>query len=321
MTASSAAISVEQLTRVFVSRGQHKVPVRANDNISFTVQRGEVFGLLGPNGAGKTTLIWQLMGLLAPTSGHITVEGIDVVRYPERVKQIVGFLPQAGAPMRAVEVEQALRFTGRLRGQTDGDARAQAQLLMRELELLPHARRLVQQLSGGMRRLVDCAMALMGQPQLLILDEPTNELDPHKRQLVWNLIARLSREYGSTCVLVTHNVLEAEKVLQRVAVIVHGRMITVGTPSEIKQRAGGKIRLELRLREETHDVAVALRELAAVGSREQRPGVYRFYLDEHQIPAATAIIVQRMGLNALDDFRLAPPSLEDVYLDLDHNQQ
>src|SRR5262245_31451161 len=132
MQPNPIAIQVEHLTRLYSAKGQ---VIRANDDLSFEVRRGEIFGLLGPNGAGKTTLISQLLGLLAPTSGIIWVEDIDVVRNPEAIKQMSGFLPQTGLPMRFVEVERALRYTGRLRGQSEADAKQQSQSLMKELGL------------------------------------------------------------------------------------------------------------------------------------------------------------------------------------------
>ncbi len=239
MPLPNIAVDVQHLTRHYPSRARNTPPVVANDDLSFHVLRGECFGLLGPNGAGKTTLISQLLGILAPTSGQIWVGGVDMVRAPQHGKQLIGYLPQHGLAMRSVEVERALRYTGRLRGQSEADARAQVREILEELELAPYASRSVNQLAGGMARLAYFAMALMGRPPILILDEPTNELDPQKRKLIWDVLARRNREQGTTCILVTHNVLEAEKVLQRVGVMQHGRMIAVGTPGELKQRASG----------------------------------------------------------------------------------
>lgn len=315
MPADSIAIRVEHLTRVYSARGQ---PIRANDDVSFEVRRGEIFGLLGPNGAGKTTLISQLLGLLAPTSGSIWLEGIDVVRQPEAIKHMSGFLPQTGLPMRYVEVERALRYTGRLRGQSEADARDQARSLMEALGLVESAQRYVNKLSGGMLRLTNFAMALMGRPRLLVLDEPTNELDPHKRQVIWNMIGQLNREQGTTCVLVTHNVLEAEKVIQRVAVMHRGRIIALGTPGEVKLRSGGKVRLEFRFKEGETLQTQEIDKLMALGHYEEMAsGQYRLYLPRDQVMMATSLVINEIGLDRLDDFRLAPPSLEDVYLELD----
>ena len=289
-----------------------KKAVQANRDISFEVNRGEIFGLLGPNGAGKTTLIQQLLGLLKPTAGEICLEGVDIVRDPEGAKRLVGFLPQTGLPMRYVEVEQALRWTGRLRGQTDSAADKQAQDLLDQLHMRSYARQYVNKLSGGMLRLVNFAMALMGEPPILFLDEPTNELDPQMRRLVWDMVSSLNRDKGITCILVTHNVLEAERVIQRVAVMQCGSLIALGTPGELKLRSASRVRLEFQLKDgETIDVA----QLASLGDVEQSgPGAYRLYLDPHQVGAAADQIVNQLGLECLEDFRLAPPSLEDVYL-------
>jgi ABC-type multidrug transport system ATPase subunit len=318
MPTSDVAIDVQHLTRHYHPRVRNALPVVANDDLSFRVPRGECFGLLGPNGAGKTTLICQLLGILAPTSGQIRLGGVDVVRDPERGKRLVGYLPQSGLAMRSVEVERALRYTGRLRGQSEADARAQARAVLDELELVPYAGRSVNRLSGGLARLAYFAMALMGRPPILILDEPTNELDPHKRRLIWDVLARRHREQGTTCVLVTHNVLEAEKVLQRVGVMQRGRMIAIGTPGELKQRAGAMVRLEFWLKDGAACTDEEQGRVAALGALEQRrPGHYRLDHAPAQCVAATERGMHQIGRARLDDFRLTPPSLEDVYLELD----
>ncbi|WP_208723016.1 ABC transporter ATP-binding protein/permease [Corallococcus llansteffanensis] len=305
------------MTRTFQGEGRDKRKIVANDALSFEVRRGEVFGLLGPNGAGKTTLVSQLLGLLQPSSGRIFVEGIDVTRRPQLVKELVGFLPQTRLGLRFVEVEQALIYVGRLRGQTEADARRQARELLEELGLTECSRQYVYQLSGGQTRIVNFAMALMGWPPVLLLDEPTNELDPHKRRQVWDVIARLNREHGTTCILVTHNVLEAEKVIRRVAVMQSGRIIALGTPGELKARLGARVRLELQLRDGEGLAPENHLKLAAMGDLEQpHPGRYRLYLPTLQVALATDLVVNQLGLAQLDDFRLAPPSLEDVYLEL-----
>jgi len=315
---NAISIRVENVSRIFPGKGRDKRPVIANDNLTFEVKRGEIFGLLGPNGAGKTTLVSQLLGLLQPTSGQIWLEGIDVVKYPDKAKRLVGYLPQTGLPMRFVEVIQALHYTGRLRGQTDSDAQRQAAQLIEELGMSEYANRYVNKLSGGMMRLTNFAMSLMGQPQVLVLDEPTNELDPHKRRMVWEMIARLNREQGVTCILVTHNVLEAEKVIQRVAVMQKGQIISLGTPGELKLKAGGKVRLEFQLKEGEELNPGDLARLRELGELEEpRPTAYRLYLLPALVGKATEMVVNEFGLTRLDDFRLAPPSLEDVYLELD----
>ena len=312
MTEQRISIQVEHLTRVYPG----KQPVRANDDLNFEVRQGEIFGLLGPNGAGKTTLVYQILGLTLPTSGKIWLEGIDVAKYSKQIKHITGFLPQTGLPMRYVEVERALHFTGRLRGQSEVDAKRQSQQLIDELGIGEYAKRYVHKLSGGILRLTNFAMALMGSPKVVVLDEPTNELDPHKRRLVWDMIARLNRERGMTCVLVTHNVLEAERVIQRVAVMQHGKIVAFGTPGELKLFSGGKVRLDFRLKDGESLNSSEAEQLTALGElNTQRPGDFSVLLASNQAAAATDLIMTQIGMTRLDDFRLSPPSLEDVYLE------
>jgi len=306
------AIQAQHLSHTYPG----KPPVIANDDVSFSVRQGEIFGLLGPNGAGKTTLISILLGLVRPTSGDICIEGIDVIKEPDKVKELIGFLPQTGMPMRYIEVERALFFTGRLRGQSAPDAKQQAAALIDELGLGDYRRKYVNKLSGGYLRLTNFAMALMGRPRILFLDEPTNELDPHRRRIVWDMIAHLNDQEGLTCVLVTHNVLEAERVIQQVAVMRKGRIIASGTPGELKLSANqnSRVKLEFRLKE-----GETLPEnLPPIWANVQtvRAGQYSLTIALDEMEAATALVVRHFGPERLDDFRIAPPSLEDIYLDL-----
>ncbi len=309
------SIRVEHLTRIYPG----KTPLLANDDLNFEVKRGEIFGLLGPNGAGKTTLVCQLLGLTQPTSGAIWLEGIDVVKHADQVKRITGFLPQTGLPMRYVEVERALHYTGRLRGQTDADAKTQTRKLIDELGIGEYARRYVHKLSGGILRLTNFAMALMGSPQVVVLDEPTNELDPQKRRVVWDMIGRLNAQQGVTCVLVTHNVLEAERVIQRVAVMKHGKIVAFGTPGELKLFSGGKVRLEFRLKAGESLNVTEMERLTALGKLDSsRSGDYAVLLGTDQVSGATDMLMSQIGMARLDDFKLSPPSLEDVYLEFEN---
>jgi len=217
--------------------------------------------------------------------------------------------------MRYVEVERALYFTGRLRGQSEIDAKHQTHQLIEELGIGEYAKRYVHKLSGGILRLTNFAMALMGTPKIVILDEPTNELDPQKRRIVWDMIAHLNRERGVTCVLVTHNVLEAERVIQRVGVMQHGEIVAFGTPGELKLYSGGKVRLDFRLKAGENLNETEHEKLTALGTLDsQRPGDYCVQLASDKVAMATDLIMTQIGMTRLDDFKLSPPSLEDVYL-------
>ena len=312
------AIEVCHLTRSFRGNGSAR-PTLANDDVSFSVARGQIFGLLGPNGAGKTTLVSQMIGLVRPTSGTITIEGIDAIADPDTVKATTGFLPQTGLSMRLIEVHRALYYTGRLRGQSPCDARLQTAEMIERLDIGEHADRYVDKLSGGMRRMVNFGMALMGRPRLLVLDEPTNELDPKNRRLVWDVVTERSAADGTTVVLVTHNVLEAEKTVHRVAVMHRGRISAMGTPAELKARADDRTRMELYLKDGAELYADELARLAQVGQVERgnRDGLYLVQSEPERAPALMDAVVSGIGLARLDDFRMARPTLEDVYLKLD----
>ncbi len=309
----AAAIDVRNLTK------QYKGGKLANDRLSLCVERGQIFGLLGPNGAGKTTLVLQVLGLLTPTKGSITVEGVDVVRHPDRIKAFSSLMPQTRVAMRNLELHRALYITGRLRGQSDRAAREQAESLIERLELGEHRNQYLDRLSGGLMRVAAFAMSLVGNPKLIVLDEPTNELDPVRRRMVWDIISDLNRSGAVTCVLVTHNVLEAERVIEQVAMIDGGRVVAVGTPGELKTQLGDEVRLEVVLKPE------AVRDGHAEwveGGLDRfgrvvrlRPGQYAVFVPRDGVGAAVDEMLHGLE-SALDDFRLAPPSLEDVYIHL-----
>ncbi|MEV0642652.1 ABC transporter ATP-binding protein/permease [Streptomyces sp. NPDC050619] len=315
-TDDGPAIEVRDLVRAYRGRGGELI--RANDGLTFDVPRGQVFGLFGANGAGKTTLVLQMLGLVRPTSGSITVNGFDVVRHPELVKSTVGFLPQRGLSMRLIEARRALHYTGRLRGQSEADTRRQTDELIDELGLGPYADRQVERLSGGLMRLVNFGMTLMGRPELIVLDEPTNELDPHNRRLIWDIVQRRAAEDGTSVVLVTHNVLEAEKAVHRVAVMHAGRITAMGTPGELKEQTGARARLELFVRDGGNLTDVEAARLGRLGlvTPGDRPGSYLVTAPPDRIQPLLEVLVNDLGVTRVDDFRFARPTLEDVYLSL-----
>ncbi|MFI0219607.1 ABC transporter ATP-binding protein [Streptomyces lydicus] len=296
-------------------RGAAQAPaVRANDGITLDVRRGEIFGLLGPNGAGKSTLVRQLTGLLRPDSGSIAALGHDLVRHPERAARLLGYLGQESTALDEMTVALAVETTGRLRGLATRAARAERDAVVEELGLTGLAGRALKKLSGGQRRLACVATALIGERPLLVLDEPTTGMDPVARRAVWAAVDRRRAERGATVVLVTHNVLEAESVLDRVAVIDRGRVIACDTPGGLKDRVSDEVRLELVWRDrpplDVPEVA-ALEPAARVSGRR-----WTLRLPADRARAAVAAVAGGPAFAALDDFTLATPSLEDVYLAL-----
>jgi ABC-2 type transport system ATP-binding protein len=316
MTASATpCFAVRGLVRTFKGRtGKNPTPpVVATDGVDLTVEQGQVFGLLGPNGAGKTSLVRQLIGLLTPDTGTVTLFGQDVTGRPDLVSRQVAYLAQTEPALEELSVRAAVDTTGRLRGLTRAEATTATSALLDELGLDPVADRPLAKLSGGQRRLAGVATALVGDRPVLVLDEPTTGLDPQARRAVWDALHQ-RRVHGATVVLVTHNVLEAETVLDRVAVLDRGRVIADDTPGRLKALVSDEVRLDLVWRRDPplDDPSVAMLAVLAtvVGNR------WSTRLDAADARDALGRLTAGPAFAALDDFTLATPSLEDVYLTL-----
>jgi ABC-2 type transport system ATP-binding protein len=237
MTAT-AAIDATGLVKSF---GQ----LRAVDGIDLEVRQGEIFGVLGPNGAGKTTAIRMLATLLPIDSGQARVFGVDVVREPHRVRQLVGVTGQYASVDEELTATENLWMFGRLQGLRSADARAAAGRLLEQFDLTEAASKPISQFSGGMRRRLDLAASLITRPPLIFLDEPTTGLDPRTRGQMWDTIRGLVNE-GCTVLLTTQYLDEADQLAGRIAVIDHGRKVAEGTPDELKSSAG-RSTLQLQL--------------------------------------------------------------------------
>ncbi|MEV7021437.1 ABC transporter ATP-binding protein [Kitasatospora sp. NPDC093558] len=307
--------AVRDLVKTYrAGRGSAATEIRANDGITLTVRPGEIFGLLGPNGAGKSTLVRQLCGLLRPDSGSVELFGHDIVRHPELAARLLGYLGQESTALDELTVALAAETTGRLRGLSRARARAEAGEVLTELGLEPIAGRPLAKLSGGQRRLACFGAALVGERPLLVLDEPTTGMDPVARRAVWAAVDRRRAERGTTVLLVTHNVIEAETVLDRVAVVDEGRVIACDTPGGLKALVDGDVRLDLVWRDEAPVGVPAVAELARRAERTGRRWTVR--TSPEQARELVAAVTTGPAFAALDDFTLATPSLEDAYLKL-----
>ncbi len=275
----------------------------ANDDISLALRPGEVYGLLGPNGAGKTTLVRQVLGLLKPTSGTIAVEGVDVVANPGFARRRIGFLPQGQFDLQSVHVDELIYAIARLRGHSRSDARRRTGEVIARLDLEEFRKTMMHTASGGVRRLAGFAAAIVGETHLLVLDEPTNDVDPIRRQMLWDTIADLGR-HGTTVLLVTHNLAEAERVIDRLAIIDGGRIIREGTPASLRSVVTEKLRLEITLAAEVE----AHQSLVA---DPRRAGLYLF--EESALAAVTGWLGGLRDGGQLLDFRIGPPDLDDIY--------
>jgi ABC-type multidrug transport system ATPase subunit len=277
----------------------------ANSGIHLRIQEGEIFGLLGDNGAGKSTLVRQLANLLRPTSGRITFLGRELGRDPLLVPLNVGYMPQDAAAVNNLTVGEALYFTAHLRGLDRRAARAERDRLLSlwDIEALQH--KIGQGLSGGERRLMQLALSMVASPPVLVLDEPTNDLDPQRRKQVWDILRDLNQSRGTTIIFITHDAIEAEKIIQRVGILRAGELVALGRPSELKAQVDRKLRLEVYT---AGDRPPALPE--GLEAARLDAGRWLVYLERDQ----AAIVLESLDMRLVDDFRLYSATLEDLYL-------
>jgi ABC-2 type transport system ATP-binding protein len=284
---------------------------RANDEISLSVETGEVFGLLGPNGAGKTTLVNQVIGLVAPTSGRILISGEDIVSNPDVARQACSFQPQSQVPIDGLSPSQAIELVGRIRGGQKSEVHQRARVLINALNIEEWAEKPGQTLSGGVRRLTAFCMAAVVPGQLVILDEPTNDVDPLRRRLLWKEVRNLA-DMGASVLLVTHNVLEAERSVDRLAIIDHGKVIGAGTPASLKGFENGFLRLELIL--EPFATSPALPTFLTNATKIGQRIIGR--VEMNRVDQALDWAQRLRKMEAIEEFSIGPATLEDVYVSL-----
>jgi ABC-2 type transport system ATP-binding protein len=308
------AIHAEGLLKIYKSG---KTEVRALDGLDLDVEEGTVLGLLGPNGAGKTTTVRILATLLRPDGGHATVAGFDVVKQAQELRAVIGLSGQYAAVDENLTGLENLAMFGRLYQLNGAEADRRAGDLIERFDLADAGPRPVKTYSGGMRRRLDLASALIGRPRLLFLDEPTTGLDPRSRLGMWDVIRDLVKE-GVTLLLTTQYLEEADALTDEIAVVDHGKIIAQGTSDSLKSSVGGE-RIEIVLHN-GDDIARAAEELARSGH-----GNHVVDEDERRITLPSDGGMQELVqigsvLNdagvAIDDFGLRRPTLDDVFLSL-----
>jgi ABC-2 type transport system ATP-binding protein len=285
--------------------------VLANDGVCLRVEDGEVFGLLGHNGAGKTTLVNQIVGLLKPDAGTITVAGVDAIAHPARVRALCSLQPQANAPLTGITPRKAVELIGRIRGGRREEVRSRADALLHHLRLDDWADRKAQGLSGGVNRLVAFCMAVVVPGRLVVLDEPTNDVDPVRRRLLWEEVRRLA-DTGCTVLLVTHNVTEAERAVDRIAILDQGRTAATGSPAALKRHVLDELRLDVVW--EPGATSCAPPRVTKVTAQSGRRS--RFILRQQDLEPSAAWAQHLRERGRIEEFSLGPATLEDVYIDL-----
>ena len=283
----------------------------ANDRLSLHVEPGEVYGLLGPNGAGKTTLVKQVIGLLKPDSGAITLGPHDLVADPDAARQLCSYLPQAQMPINSFKAHEAIKITGMIRGGSAAAVARRRDDLIDELDIGEWRDTLGAKLSGGVKRLVGFAMVSVWPGRIVILDEPTNDVDPLRRRLLWEQVRRLGDE-GVAVFLVTHNVLEAGKSVDRLAIIDEGRILAEGTPSSLKSEDRGRLRLQVMLVPKTNTPELPPFVVDHTRVRNTLIAVIPESDAAHGIGWAQEL----MGLGRAEEYALGATTLEDVYIRL-----
>jgi ABC-2 type transport system ATP-binding protein len=299
-------LQVRDLSKRFGRSG----PV-ASDGISLDVGAGEVYGLLGHNGAGKTTLVNQVVGLVKPDAGSILIDGHDAIADPGSARRLCAVQPQAQIPIAGLTPRQAIALIGQMRGSSGPLVKERSEALTEALQIGEWLDVEGAKLSGGVKRLVSFCMAAVAPGKLAILDEPTNDVDPVRRRLLWKQVRALADE-GVGVLLVTHNVVEAERSVDRLAILDRGRVLAEGTPASLKASFADHLRLELVI-EPDRPVPI-LPEYGLVQSTEGARLLAHVPARAAGDAAAWCQSLVRDGL--IEEFTLAPATLEDAYIAL-----
>jgi len=303
---SEDVIKVEGLTKIF----NHSL--KAVDHIDFSVKQGEIFGFLGPNGAGKTTTINMLITILKPTEGKATILGSDIANESNEVRSSIGLVPQEYTADDDLTGYENILLCADLYGIPRQTSKKRAQELLQLVELTEFKDKKVQTYSGGMRRRLELACGLINRPKVLFLDEPTLGLDVQTRAATWNYIKTLKKEYGMTLFMTTHYLEEADSLCDRIAIIDHGRIVVIGTPTELKDSLGGDI-ITLSIQEDT-DISELIKKIPHVKEVKKENESYMIKSEVGEVTAPLIIEALRKENHVVTRLSLMKPTLNEVYL-------
>lgn len=287
----------------------------AVDNLNLKIKRGEVFGFLGPNGAGKTTSIKMIVGLLRPTGGEILIDGEDIA-HADRLK--IGICPQDIVLWESLTCKESLKFMGQMYEVPEDILKTRVKNLLEDLILTDKANTIVSNLSGGMKRRLNLAMALIHSPEIVVLDEPSEGLDPQSRRVLWNFIRSLRDNEGKTVILTTHLMDEADGLSDRIAIIDHGKLLRLDTPKNLKKEFGEGDIVEILLDDSkmNQEVIFRLKTMENIDSVTEVDGKIniRTLNAVGKLPEIMNT-VQDMN-HEIADLSLHPNTLEDVFIEL-----
>ncbi len=303
---SEDAIKAEGLTKVFNGS------LAAVDHIDFSVKNGEIFGFLGPNGAGKTTTINMLITILKPTEGKASILGYDIAKQNNEVRYFIGLVPQEYTADEDLTGLENILLCADLYGISRKTSKKRAEDLLELVELTEFGDKKVHTFSGGMRRRLELACGLINRPKVLFLDEPTLGLDVQTRAATWNYIKMLKKEFNMTLFMTTHYLEEADALCDRIAIIDHGKIVVVGTPSELKDSLGGDI-ITLAIDEDV-DITRLVEKIEHVKEVKKKNDAYMIKSENGEITAPLIIEALRKEGHVVKRLSLTKPTLNEVYL-------
>jgi ABC-2 type transport system ATP-binding protein len=303
---SEDVIVVEGLTKIF----NHEL--KAVDHVNFSVKQGEVYGFLGPNGAGKTTTINMLITILKPTEGKASILGYDILKQNNEVRSSIGVVPQEYTADDDLTGLENVLLCADLYGIPREVSKKRANELLDLVELNSFRDKKLQTFSGGMRRRLELACGLINRPKVLFLDEPTLGLDVQTRAATWNYIKTLKKEFGMTLFMTTHYLEEADSLCDRVAIIDHGKIVVVGTPTELKDSLGGDI-ITLNIKEDV-EITGLIQKITHVKEVKKENGTYMIKSENGEVTAPLIIEALRKENHVVTRLSLTKPTLNEVYL-------
>lgn len=301
-------IQIDNITKVFEGKSGKVI---ANDGISLSVNHGEIVGLLGHNGAGKTTLVNQMLGLLKPTSGNIIIMGQSITKNPKQGRMLCSVQPQSQLSLGELSPLKAVTIMGQMRGGNETEIKAEAVRLFEALDITEWMNKECNSLSGGVKRLAAFCMAVVHSKQVIILDEPTNDVDPVRRRYLWSEIKKLTQQ-GKGVILVTHNVAEAENVVDKVAILHHGKILKYGTAAQVSGKNGKDLRLTFLPSKDfsTNHLPDWAENVLPMEER------IAFAVQKERLHLAIDWVRGQMEQGVVYDYSLSESTLEDVYVKL-----